>query len=391
MARAQQELTYSDPEGFSIKLADLSLTFLPSGRERLQALLDLIARAEHSLKIFYYMFENDSAGVQVRDALVAAAKGGVSVSLIVDRFGTSAKAGFFQPIVDSGGRFHFFNPLWGARYLIRNHQKFAIRDDKEALTGGANISREYFAPPEENGWCDLGVGLEGPVVSQLADWFGDLFELSQDGSPQYSEIRRVIREHRPGNGDVQMLLGGPTSMPSNWARRVKQDLGQAVRLDLVMAYFAPPRSFRRVIRRIAERGDVRVMTAGKSDNATTIGAARALYGGLLKSGCRVLEFEACKLHTKLIVVDDIVYFGSANFDHRSIRLNLELMFRVRSVELAARLREYIDGMERGAREITNDWHSKRATWLAKLRWWSGWFLVSVLDYTVSRRLNLDLR
>lgn len=371
-----------------MEVPGLSLEFLPAGQHRLDALLDIIARAKSSLKIFYYMFQSDVSGTKVRDALLAASKRGVRVQIVLDRFGTDSKASFFQPIVENGGHFSFFNAHWGARYLIRNHQKIVIRDDEEAMTGGANVSDHYFAPPGDNGWCDMGVRLSGSVIEQLVEWFSHMLDWSGDGSAHYTSIRKMVRDHDPGDGDVQMLVGGPTSAPSNWARRVKQDLGRARRVDLVMAYFSPPRSFRRLIRRIAERGEVRIMTAGKSDNTTTIGASRALYGGLLKSGCKVLEFEACKLHAKLIVIDDIVYFGSANFDHRSIRLNLELMFRVRNADLAKRMREHIDWMERGAREITQEWHDKRATLFAKLKWWSGWFLVSVLDYTVSRRLNL---
>ena len=383
--------SYRDPERFKVDVPGLSLEFLPSGEHRLEALLELIASAQKTLKLFYYMFQNDEAGQQVRHALVTAAQRGVEIQLIVDRFGTDAKAGFFKPIEDAGGQFYFFNPRWGIRYLIRNHQKFAIRDEQEVLTGGANVSDHYFAPPQDNGWCDLGVRLQGEIVDQLVDWFAHLLGWSRQGAPHYSEIRRILRQRGLEESNVQMLVGGPTSVPSNWARRVKRDLAKASRLDLVMAYFSPPRSFRRQIRRIAARGAVRIMTAGRSDNSTTIGASRALYGGLLKSGCKVLEFEACKLHAKLIVIDDIVYFGSANFDHRSIRLNLELMFRIRNAELAARLREHVDWMESGAREITREWHHKRATLLARMGWWIGWFMVSVVDYTVSRRLNLPLR
>jgi len=141
---------YRDPDEFAVELGDLSLTFLPSGQARREALLDLIERARQSLQIFYYMFQNDEAGREVRDALVAAARRGVDVCLLVDRFGTDAKASFFQPITEAGGRFFFFNPRWGVRYLIRNHQKFAIRDKQEILTGGSNVSRHYFAPPEDN-------------------------------------------------------------------------------------------------------------------------------------------------------------------------------------------------------------------------------------------------
>ena len=69
--------------------------------------------------------------------------------------------------------------------------------------------------------------------------------------------------------------------------------------------------------------------AAKSDNGATIGASRALYGRLLKAGARIWEFSPCKLHTKLTVLDDTVYAGSANMDMRSLYINLEIVLQVR--------------------------------------------------------------
>ena len=157
-----------------------------------------------------------------------------------------------------------------------------------------------------------------------------------------------------------------------------------------MAYFSPPRSIRRLIRVLSRKNRAKLVMAGKSDNTTTIGASRALYGALLRDDVEIYEFDACKLHTKLLVVDNVTYFGSANFDLRSIRLNLELMVRIEDADLAARMRKAIAHMEEGSNRITRLWHHQNATIINRIRWRLSWFLVSVLDYTVARRLNLGL-
>ena len=90
------------------------------------------------------------------------------------------------------------------------------------------------------------------------------------------------------------------------------------------------------------------------------------------------------------MLDDAAYLGSANFDMRSLYLNLEIVLRIEDAALAARLREYIAHQLSAAEEITPALHASRATWLNRLRWRLSWFLVAVVDYTVSRRLNLGL-
>ena len=379
---------YDYPEPFTAETDKHSLTFMPDGVHRFDALLALIDSARESLHVFYYMFQDDEAGNPVRDALVKAAERGVQVCLVVDRFGTDADEEFFQPIVDAGGSFAFFNPKKSRRYLIRNHQKMTIADRKEALVGGFNVSEHYFKPPIENGWCDLGVMMSGPLVDSLLEWYEQIYNWATSPNAQYRAVRNLVRDWKPGTEKFQLLVGGPTSNPSNWARKVKEDLGKARSLDLVMAYFSPPRSFRRRIRAIGKRGRARLVMAGKSDNPATISAARATYGAMLRSGCEIYEFQPCKLHMKLLVIDDAVYFGSANFDHRSIRLNLELMFRIEDADLAKIVREFIDGMAEKSKQITYAQHKADRTWLSTLKSYFGWFLVTTVDYTVSNTLNV---
>lgn len=379
---------YRADGSFAIAAQGQQLVFHPSGPERKAALLSLIESARESLRLCFYIFATDAAGRTIRDALADAARRGVDVQLIVDGFGAEAGSTFFASLVDAGGQFFEFSPRWSQRYLIRNHQKIAIADGRIAMLGGFNVEDDYFATAEEGGWSDLGLTLHGSAVPDLARWFGELERWVASPKGNWLAVRRMVRDWEPGPGPVSVVIGGPTRMLSTWARFVARDLAEARRLDMVMAYFSPPYWLMRHIGRVAQRGAVRLVLAGKSDNGTTIGAARSLYRYLLKRRVGIWEFVACKLHEKLIVIDDVTYVGSANFDMRSLYLNLEVMLRIEDADLAQRMRQHIAHQTSGSEEITPALHKRRARPLARIRWWLAWFLVTVVDYTVTRRLDL---
>ena len=378
---------YCDPPSFDIEACDHSFTFYPAGADRLAALLDHIACARNTLDAFYYMFQDDASGTKVRDALVAAAQSGVEVSLIIDDLGSDAPADFFDPLVAAGGRFTIFSARWGLRYLIRNHQKFVIADGKRVMTGGANVSDHYFDSPDRNGWCDLGVRIEGPVAERFGAWFALLEGWTSGKGSQLPRIRAMVRDWEPGAGPgpdtVQLLMGGPLVRRAHWAYRFKQDLANASRLDLVTAYFGPPASFRRLFARIARRGRARLITAGKSDVAASIGLARLYYKPLIRAGVAIHEFQPCKLHMKLLVVDHVSYFGSANLDRRSMRINVELMVRVEDRALAQRLRDFIDHLESASITADAQWYRANAGFFTRLRWRLLHWL-SLADYRLAR-------
>jgi len=385
-----QSAGYCDPEPFFVAAQGQRINFFPAGGDRREALLAMIAQARESVRMSFYIFSEDQTGVLVRDALVAAAQRGVAVTLIVDGFGGAAGPKFFAPLVAAGGRHLVFSARWTQRYLIRNHQKIMIVDGSRAMIGGFNIDDAYFAPPQANGWNDLGLMIEGDIVPQLGRWFDRLDEWTANPSANWQAFRRLVREWDPENGPVRLLIGGPTRGLSSWARVIEGDLSRGKRLDMMMAYFSPSSRMTRWIGAIAARGAARLLMAGKSDNNATIGATRSLYHYLLGQGVKLWEFQPSKLHTKLIVVDDVVYLGSANFDMRSLYLNLELMLRIEDAALAQRLREFIAQHLPASEEITSEAHTKRANFLNRLRWNLSWFLVTVVDYTVTRRLNLGL-
>jgi cardiolipin synthase len=75
---------------------------------------------------------------------------------------------------------------------------------------------------------------------------------------------------------------------------------------------------------------------------------------------------------------------------RSLFLNLEIVLMVEDAALADTVREFIGQHLPWCEEITPALHKRHATIWNKARWWTSWFLVSVVDYSVSRRLNLGL-
>ena len=388
---AESELTngdYCDPASFAAEAQGLSLRFYPGGKDRLEALLGMIREARVSLKLVFYIFATDECAVTVRDALTEAARLGVDVRLIVDGFGAEADERFFAPLIEAGGTFCRFIAKWTRRYLIRNHQKIVLADGRVAMLGGFNVENTYFAPPGEDGWIDLAFTVEGPVVGQMDAWYDELEDWASRPEAQFLSILRKVRRWDADRGSVQLLIGGPTRGLSGWARAFSHDLLKGEQLDMLMAYFSPPPRLQRHIRRIARKGRTRLVFPAKSDQGATIAAARALYGKLLRAGARIWEFEPCRLHTKLIVLDDVVYLGSANLDMRSLFLNLEIMLRIEDAALAERMREFVVWHLAASREITPKVHAARATWWNRLRWRASWFLVAVVDYTVSRRLNL---
>ena len=143
---------------------------------------------------------------------------------------------------------------------------------------------------------------------------------------------------------------------------------------MVVAYFAPSLAMLRRIFGVARRGKARIVTAAKSDNRWTIGAARFFYWRLLKRGAEIFEYQPTKLHTKLFVVDDVVHIGSANFDMRSLFLNLEMMLRVDDAGLRrgdARIRRRRGG---DSEAITARGAPQGADALRnRMRWWLGLF------------------
>jgi cardiolipin synthase len=364
------------------------LTLLPDGPERLTALLGLIDGAERIVRLLYYLYRADSSGHRLREAMERALDRGVKVSLLIDGWGYYAPDHFFDGLKAKGLTLCRFHPSYGRRYLIRCHQKLALIDDRRVLIGGFNIEDSYFGGAEEGAWRDLGLLVEGPAAGRLAPYYDELISWIITKRGKIRALNRIIHRYSENHGPLQWTFGGPTRGLSPWARATSRDLLTSCDVEMIAAYFAPTWAMLRRIGRVGRRGRARIMTAAKSDNHATIAAARYTYKNLLRRGVEIFEYQPTKLHTKLVVLDDIVHIGSSNFDIRSLYLNLEMMLRVDDPEFAQLLRNYFEQELGSSTQITADLHRQRSSWWTRVVQAISFFLVTSADYTITRRLNL---
>ena len=383
------------PEQPGFQVDGQRLTLLDTGPRRLEAVLALIDGAQVSLRILYYIYSDDETGRRVRDAMIAAARRGVAVSVIVDGFGAGADAAFFRPLVDAGARLSRFEPRFGRRYLLRNHQKLALADAEgpspSIIIGGFNIEDDYFGTPADQSWRDLGLLVEGSAAARMAGYFDALFAWTQNPRGRLRDLNKALAHWSESKGNLRWLIGGPTRRLSPWARTVREDMRRGRRIDVIAAYFTPsPTMLRRLDRAGRREAEVRIVTAGKSDNEATIAAARFTYAGLLRKGVRIFEYQLTKLHTKLYVIDDAVHVGSANFDMRSLFVNLELMLRIEDRAFADHVRAYVDGEVARSDAITPAWYKRNTRWFQRLRQFAAYLLIAVIDPSVSRGLNFGI-
>ena len=369
------------------EVAGNRLEVIETGQGRLRAILDLIGGAQQSIKILMYMFSPDETGTQVRDALVEAALRGVRVKLLIDGFGSAATPSFFTALDESGGEICVFNPAYGRRYLLRNHQKLAIADDRIAILGGSNIDDTYMTDRGAEHWRDLWLRIEGPEVHPASRYLDSFFRWSTRKGAKLRSIRRLVGEYSEWRGPLQWKFTGPLSMRNSWWRSIGRDIRRGRVLDMIFAYFAPPGAMLRRLGRLGSRGQARIITAAKSDNYTTIAAARHSYSRLLRRHVDMYEYEAAKLHTKLAIVDDVVHIGSSNFDYRSLYINLEVMLRIHDAGFASAMRTYFNRELEDSRWISPALHKRRSNPWRRLKWAISHFLVNIMDYTVTRRLN----
>jgi cardiolipin synthase A/B len=320
-----------------------ALRVMPGGSETIDALIQAIGRARHHVHLEYYIFEPDQTGVLVRDALVGRAQAGVRVRLLLDALG-SARLGsrFLRPLREAGVELAWFHPmrlrrLWRPLVNLRNHRKLAVIDGRVGFVGGVNIADAGNERLSAGAYHDLHLRLEGPVLHWLQlvfveDWHYATGTALRDAQLWPNQL--------PGPITAQVLPSGPDT-PWEPIHRVQVSAIERARRRAWLAtpYFVPGEAALMALTSAALRGvDVRLLVPRQADSRVVTWAARSYYDQLLQAGVRVFEYLPRMLHSKALLVDEATAIvGSANFDHRSFRLNFELSVLLQDAGVAESL------------------------------------------------------
>ncbi len=303
---------------------------LVNGDEAYPEMLEAITRAERSVLLTTYIFDNDRAGRLFVDALADAAARGVAVRVLVDSVGKRYSR---SPITRAlrarnvgtaeflPSRVPFRNPYVN----LRNHRKLLIVDGGTGFAGGLNIREGcLLEQPSAHPVQDLHFRFEGPIVDQMfsaahQDWYFTTGELL--GGPAWHSATSP-------SGDVwaRGLPDGPDEDFETILWTILAAVGAARRsIRIATPYFLPDLTTLTALRLAAYRGvDIDIVLPEKNNLRLVGWASQAQLWQVLEPGCRVWLVPPPFDHSKVMVVDGVwCLVGSANWDARSLRLNFE--------------------------------------------------------------------
>lgn len=360
--------------------------WLPTGTAAFEAMLRHIEGARHRVALEFYICRPGAVADRFRAALTDACRRGVQVQVLLDAFGSDEVAGgYWREFERRGGQLRWFNPMRLLRLSFRNHRKLLLTDGASAIVGGLNLADEYDGDGVTRGWRDFALELRGPLVDALAGSFERMWALAAFEAADLREFVRTRPAPDPDTSRPALLVAGAGCRSVDLRRQLYADLRTASRVTVHAAYFLPTRRLGRMLVEVARHGDVRILMPANSDvpvaQLATWHAIRRIGG----TAIRFFEYLPQMMHGKLLVIDDLVYIGSANLDVRSRLINYELMLRLPAPALAEQARGMFEAdlqHSRAGRMNSPSW------WLRLRRRAAYWLLARVDPFIASRKLRM---
>ncbi len=311
--------------------------------------IHLIRKAKYTLDLQYYIWADDFIGNLMLHELLKAADRGVKVRLLIDdQNGTKIDRQLSALLTHPNISIKLYNPYKFRHFRVmdyifraqrinhRMHNKLIIADGAIAVTGGRNISSEYFDASESFQFTDMDVLFFGQSVNRANEVFTEFwnFELSypieqfiSKGSAQdLIDLRKSFEkleqaEHSTDekvNLEQKELANELNQNKINWAyadfladspkkslgkaqgnelisHQIHQHLGDPKQeMDLIAAYFVPTQNGTDFISQFPKQNvNVRILT--NSFVANDVALVHAFYQkyrvDLLKNGAKLYEFK----------------------------------------------------------------------------------------------------
>lgn len=377
------------PHPKSLKLkptisAPEQLRLIKGGKEFFDLLIGLIERAKESIYLQSYIFSDDETGIEVADALKAAARRNVTVSLLVDGYASKdLSKSFVTALKNAGIKFKFFDPLLKSKYFYlgrRLHHKVVTVDARFSLVGGINISNRYNDLPGQPAWLDWAIYAEGEISEVLASIC--------ERRLLPGSIKRFVRSAR--HSAVKNQIGSVKVNVNDWVRGKREITRSYIemfhkakdRIIILSAYFLPNDQFRNKLRSAAKRGvQVQVILAGTSDIKVAKYAERYMYRWLLKNGIEIFEYERSVLHGKMATCDgEWITVGSYNINTISAYASIELNLAITDRAFTKQAEQQLHGiMLKDCVKITSK-NLQDSSWITKTAQRSAYYLYRVLFF-----------
>ena len=225
------------------------VTLLDRGQDALLARVHLIRAAKHSVDLQSFIFESDDSGRLVIDELVAAARRGVKVRILLDQlYGLpdpnlqATLAGMHRNL-----ELRLYNPTFNEartqtlqyaagillnfrKFNQRMHTKLLLVDGVVGITGGRNIEDRYFDWGHEYNYRDRDILVAGPAAKRMGANFDHFwsYERTRPAETLKDVAERLLRAGRVPPNDlftdnersprVRAMAAQATDGAAVWAR-----------------------------------------------------------------------------------------------------------------------------------------------------------------------------
>ena len=311
------------------------------GKEYFSQIQNIASIAQQTLHLQTYIFDEDETGQEVAQALLAAARRGVNVYVMVDGYASQKLSDAFVKKLQAGGvNFRYFMPLLYSRYYYlgrRMHHKIIVADATTVMVGGVNISNRYNDMPDAPAWLDWAVIAKGPVaasINKLCERMWNKTVFAAKCIPHIGSSNTV------GSILVRMRR-------NDWVFR-KTDITNTYlelfatsqhNVTIMTSYFWPPQRLLLKMEEAARRGvKIKLVLTGAADVPLAKYAERYLYNRLFRSSIEVFEYLPNVLHGKMGMCDgEWATVGSYNLNNISAFASIELNLDVKDKALVMKL------------------------------------------------------
>ena len=369
--------------GFHTTLGNRAELMRDAADTQARMIADFDAATDH-IHVLYYIWLIDGMGIDTAQALMRAARRGVTCRAMVDGMGSRKMVGskIWQDMIEAGVQVSVALPISNllkvilfSRLDLRNHRKITVIDGKIGYCGSRNCADpEFRVKPKYAPWVDIMLRVEGPVVAQnqmlfASDWLTQNPETPVESFKYYTDTDQQADGFAAQGFAAQVFADGPTQRHGATPQFLGALISQAQQTLIISTpYFVPDYSLVSILCATAYRGvEVTMIFPKKNDSFVVAATSHSYYWQLLEAGVRIYEYKPGLLHAKTLTVDgEIRLIGSTNLDLRSFDLNYEnnvvMSDKALTADIIERQYQYIADSDEVLREHVENWSVPYKIW-----------------------------
>ncbi len=332
-----------------------SIELVYSGADYFSRLEKLINASNKEIHFQTYIFDTDSTGLRIVEALKRAANRGVKIYLLLDGFGSNSfSSNIIKELRYYGVNIRFFSPLLSLNsfYIGRRlHQKVVVSDGKKILIGGINIADKYHGTSFETPWLDYAIEIESTVAKPVQQICRNFYHRKR--KVRKTKIEDVITANEP----IEIRV-----LQNDWLNRkneVQKEYVRAIRnaqkeIVIVGSYFFPGRKIALALKKAAKRKvPIKLIVSGISDVPVLRSASLYLYSILMKYNIEIYEWNKSVLHGKAAVIDGKwTTIGSFNINNLSSFGSIEMNLGIHSEDFSEKYLQHLNKIISQCTKIT---------------------------------------